>query len=162
VATSTTPMTEQPKQGGKCCGSCCDYRRAVIILSAISILFTIIGLVQGPRDVEVEDDDLAQDLEAIQDEYKTGNLVLSIFSLLMALVSLVGALQFNQHLVRKKQKHYSPRNNCAPRTISSFSKPNHSSFPTTHAYIYIIGWLERALCANQFYRCRRVRFQGNQ
>jgi large-conductance mechanosensitive channel len=93
------PMTQQPKQGGKCCGSCCDYRRAVIIISAISVLFTIISLARGEPEVQVEDDDLAKQFVAIQDDYKTNFLVLNIFSLIMALVSIVGAVQFNQHMI---------------------------------------------------------------
>jgi hypothetical protein len=124
------PMTEQPKQGGKCCGSCCDYRRAVIVLSAISIIFTVISLVQGPRDVQVEDDDLAQDIEAIQDEYKTGTLVLSIFSLIMALVSLVGALQFNQHLVRNTPTE--TKKLCCQKYRHLLNLTTYPSFHTAH------------------------------
>jgi Ca2+/Na+ antiporter len=92
-------MIDQPKQGGKCCGSCCDYRRAVIILSSISIILTIITLARGEQEVDVEDDDLAKQFTAIQDDYSTSSLILNICSLIMALVSIVGAIQFNQHMV---------------------------------------------------------------
>jgi hypothetical protein len=111
------PMTQQPKQGGKCCGSCCDYRRAVIIISAISVLFTIISLARGEPEVQVEDDDLAKQFVAIQDDYKTNFLVLNIFSLIMALVSIVGAVQFNQHMVRNTRTE---TKNCIARNLVIF------------------------------------------
>jgi hypothetical protein len=126
VAVATIPMAQQPKQGGKCCGACCDYRRAVIVLSAISILFTVITLISGPRDLKVDDDDLAQDIEEIQDEYKTGTLIMSIFSLIMAVVSLVGAIQFNQYLVRNACTAET-ENWCCQKS-RHFLNPNHTSF----------------------------------
>lgn len=45
-ATSTdVPMHLQSKIGSKCCGCCCDFRRAVIILNIIFICFYIISLI---------------------------------------------------------------------------------------------------------------------
>ena len=39
TSSSNAPMWQQEKQGSKCCGCCCDYRMAVIILSIIRLLY---------------------------------------------------------------------------------------------------------------------------
>ena len=100
-AAATVPMAQQLKQGGKCCGSCCDYRRAVIIMSLVAILFNAIGFSAG-RDPELTDNQLEDEIVSIQDDYATATLVTSIISIIMALVSLIGAIQFNQYMVRTK------------------------------------------------------------
>ena len=58
----------EEKQGKKCCGFCCDFRRAVIVMAILGIIeFTILIIVQvfgiafGASIVaEAEDDDLVQ------------------------------------------------------------------------------------------------------
>jgi hypothetical protein len=39
------PVTTGEKLGGKCCGCCCDYRRAVIVMAIIGIVFNSIYLI---------------------------------------------------------------------------------------------------------------------
>ena len=38
---SSTPMYQQEKQGARCCGFCCDYRRAVIIICILIGMFSL-------------------------------------------------------------------------------------------------------------------------
>lgn len=48
VATATAVATVSPddeKLGAKCCACCCDYRRAVIVLAIMGIVFSVIYLV---------------------------------------------------------------------------------------------------------------------
>jgi len=43
-------MADEPKQGSKCCGCCCDFRRAVIIMNIILVvleLFVLIVMATG-------------------------------------------------------------------------------------------------------------------
>lgn len=89
------------KQGGVCCFFCCDYRRAVIIMSSISVflgVFGIIGAIRG-RQVYYEDEAVAEDIEAITDSYKTQNIVLSLIGFVFAGCSLFGSLKFRWNLV---------------------------------------------------------------
>eukprot|EP00525_Craspedostauros_australis_P001667 CAMPEP_0198108982 /NCGR_PEP_ID=MMETSP1442-20131203/994_1 /TAXON_ID= /ORGANISM="Craspedostauros australis, Strain CCMP3328" /LENGTH=121 /DNA_ID=CAMNT_0043764415 /DNA_START=93 /DNA_END=455 /DNA_ORIENTATION=- len=36
------PMHDQPKMGAKCCGCCCDFRRAVIVVMIISMVLSFL------------------------------------------------------------------------------------------------------------------------
>lgn len=38
-------MKDQEKQGGKCCFFCCDYRRAVVVISILQMLNSLVWLV---------------------------------------------------------------------------------------------------------------------
>jgi hypothetical protein len=65
------PMLEQEKVGSKCCGCCCDFRRAVIILDCCLIFYSVMTLfsLAFPDDVRSKqfevlgiDDDQVQDV----------------------------------------------------------------------------------------------------
>ena len=101
------PMDQQEKQGGKCCNCCCDYRRAVIALAIVSIVFGILGLAaQGQNNNNtsaIGDDDLVQDfvedIEELEDKYQTGSIVMAVLGFAMAFVSLGGGIWFNWVMV---------------------------------------------------------------
>jgi len=91
------PMHQQEKQGAKCCGCCCDYRRAVIIIAIIFICVTAISLIFAVLAVSLPgvsnfDDD---EIEEIFNGNTTRNIATSAVSFVMALVALLGARFYN-------------------------------------------------------------------
>lgn len=92
------PMHEQQKQGGKCCGGCCDYRRAVIVLCIISLVFAVIGIVNPSLNSSFEDDEFPELAEIVSD-HSTNLLIMGIVHILMTVVALVGAIIFNFYMV---------------------------------------------------------------
>ena len=95
-------MHQQEKQGGKCCGCCCDYRRAVIVLACISIVLGILGLASNPNQQNnnnINDDELEQEIEDIADSYRTSSIIVTAIGLAMALLALGGGITFNWMMV---------------------------------------------------------------
>jgi len=91
------PMRDQEKQGGKCCGGCCDYRRAVIILCIVSLVFSTIGLLNSAGST-VDDEGYPRLTEIFKDHY-TGILIVSIVGIVLTIVELFGAIIFNFYMV---------------------------------------------------------------
>jgi hypothetical protein len=92
------PMHQQEKQGGKCCGGCCDYRRAVIVLCIVSLVFSVIGIINPALDSSFEDAAYPE-LSKIISDHSTDLLIMGIVHIVMTLVALVGALIFNFYMV---------------------------------------------------------------
>jgi hypothetical protein len=92
------PMHQQEKQGGKCCGGCCDYRRAVIVLCIVSLVFSVIGIINPALDSSFEDAAYPE-LSKIISDHSTDILIMGIVHIVMTLVALVGALIFNFYMV---------------------------------------------------------------
>ncbi|CAJ1934364.1 unnamed protein product [Cylindrotheca closterium] len=92
------PMHEQAKQGGKCCGGCCDYRRAVIVLCIISLVFSIIGIVNPALSQAFQAEEYPE-LEQIVKDHNTSLLIIGIVHIVMTVIALVGAIIFNFYLV---------------------------------------------------------------
>jgi len=97
TAVSEVPMRDQEKQGGKCCGGCCDYRRAVIILSIISLVFSIISLL-GTFDPTFDESEYP-DLTKIVEDHALNILIVQIVGIVMTVTGLVGAVIFNFYMV---------------------------------------------------------------
>lgn len=98
MAVTATPMSSQQKLGGKCCGGCCDYRRAVIVLGIISIIFSILGVVSPARNTQFE----LSEYPELEDIIKTNGqrvLIISIVHIVMTVISMVGAIMFNWVMV---------------------------------------------------------------
>ena len=68
------------KLGGKCCGCCCDYRRAVIIVNAVGIALGLLGLV------------LSFGLSG-------SGFIFVILDIIFSIVAIVGAIQYNVIMV---------------------------------------------------------------
>jgi hypothetical protein len=98
------PMHLQEKMGNKCCGSCCDYRRAVIIMNAIFIgigVFFIIGS-DGADDWirdTYEDDEFVDEITLIVKEYYTKRTIFLGVALITAVIAQAGAVHFNVWMV---------------------------------------------------------------
>mmetsp|Transcript_29081 Transcript_29081/g.61877 ORF Transcript_29081/g.61877 Transcript_29081/m.61877 type:complete len:184 (+) Transcript_29081:59-610(+) len=110
VIASATPFST--KQGHSCCGGCCDTRRAVIILSIVSIIGKLIGLIfvdsagrfmnGAANSFSFDDDSLNQAKDqATNNTSSAFNVVMLLQSIgiLTAGVSIVGAFIFNKYLV---------------------------------------------------------------
>jgi hypothetical protein len=100
-ATSSVPMWQQEKQGAKCCGCCCDYRRAVIVVAIIGIVFSVINVITILT-VSTIGATGAIDDDEVEDVFK-GTIAVSAaltgIALLTSVCGLIGALKFNIWLV---------------------------------------------------------------
>jgi uncharacterized membrane protein HdeD (DUF308 family) len=94
-------MMYQEKQGGRCCGICCDYRRAVIILGIISIITGILDFLMAKDTVyTMDDDELVQELEDLLEEYRIPNLVLGVLFIIFGIIAVIGGVRFSAKVVR--------------------------------------------------------------
>lgn len=99
---SSLPMWQQEKQGAKCCGCCCDYRRAVIVLAIITIcidigyiLLALIAASTPTTRVDADDDAVL----AVYEDSATYQAIFSGVSLFCSICALLGANKFNIPLV---------------------------------------------------------------
>jgi hypothetical protein len=102
AATSGIPMWQQEKQGAKCCGCCCDYRRAVIIIAIIFICIAVISIILTVAAVSVPSYSIEIDDDAVLEIWDEGLKRAAIFSgigLFFSICALVGAQKFNVMLI---------------------------------------------------------------
>lgn len=108
---SSLAMEHQPKVGGKFLG-CCDYRRAVMILSVVTVitsLMDIVFLVVNITGSENEDFAPGFDDDVLVDEIYQVNLdlgksvsIVNALEVIFGVVSLYGALHFKSLHVREQ------------------------------------------------------------
>jgi len=110
---SSIPMWQQEKQGAKCCGCCCDYRRAVVMIAIITLILresTIFGIVfyfsLPDASTQQTSNELTKLVDMINREDENIRMVLLGISTVTAIASLIGALKFNAHLVALKVVGY--------------------------------------------------------
>jgi hypothetical protein len=100
-AASSVPMWQQEKVGAKCCGCCCDYRRAVIVVAIIGIVFGVINVITLVTVSSIGFTGAIED-DQVKDVLKGPVAVaaaLTIISLLTSICGLFGALKYNIWLV---------------------------------------------------------------
>lgn len=75
----------------------CDYRRAVIILCIISLVFSVLGLVTNTNSAT----DISQypRLQEILDDQVTNATIVGVVGIVMTIGALVGAIVFNFYAV---------------------------------------------------------------
>jgi len=103
---SDVPMWRQEKLGAKCCGCCCDYRRAVIMIAVMTLFFsffTVLGVIlewslPGVSSPNI-DNEIKEGLEKIEEGDKNVRIALFVVSTVTSIASLIGALNFNASLV---------------------------------------------------------------
>jgi hypothetical protein len=101
TANSGTPMRQQEKQGAKCCGCCCDYRRATIAISIISIILGMAALVEALAAIasvallNVNDDEVLSRLEDGQKQ----SAILTGVGIVTWICALVGAMKYTVPLI---------------------------------------------------------------
>jgi hypothetical protein len=101
LTATSVPMWQQKKEGAKCCGCCCDYRRAVIVLAIIRIVFAVINIITVVTFSSIVFAGAVED-DQVEDISK-GNVGIAAaligIGLLTSICGLVGALKFNIWLV---------------------------------------------------------------
>jgi hypothetical protein len=103
VATvADTPIDSQTRQGSTCCGCCCDYRRAVIIVNIFLIVVGSITMVQYSRgaqamgqNYDLDDDGL---VDIVEDTYRQQAILLGV-GVFASIVALIGAMRYNIYMV---------------------------------------------------------------
>jgi hypothetical protein len=101
AAVADTPLHSQTKQGAKCCGCCCDYRRAVIIVNLIFIILYITNVIlytdgnQALWRLDLDDDGL---LDVVEDTYRQLAILYGV-GLFASIVAIVGACRYNVYMV---------------------------------------------------------------
>ena len=89
------------KQGRSCFGCLCDMRRAIVILSALGMIFSIAGVLTNRFlvfDPAQDDADDPEDVNRLEDLFRLhiGMTILAIFGYMFA---IRGGLKFNKRLV---------------------------------------------------------------
>jgi hypothetical protein len=92
VTVSAVSRGPREKIGHKCCGCCCDVRRAVVAVNVIMVVFESLALIifADARNVDVEED-------AQEDFPWTALMIISGVSLLASCVGVYGALTYNNY-----------------------------------------------------------------
>jgi len=105
------PMYLQTKKGGTCCGFCCDFRRATIMVNSIIIslsAFSVASLLTRPdteeiiqeyQEIAIDDDQVLEELASIADTTFVAGAVLAGVLLVFTAVPLYGAYVFNAGMV---------------------------------------------------------------
>ena len=98
-------LHHQAKQGGKCCGCCCDYRRAVGILGAVLVCMSVMDLAVTARRVGTihdyapppfDDDQLDNQLAALNETYRIPYIWMHTAAVLFGTISVASAWFFSQ------------------------------------------------------------------
>lgn len=85
------------RQGSTCCGCCCDYRRAVIIVNiVIGILEAILLILVAVGNTNVS---VAGDGREIPSQYQKIEMIFSGISILLSALAIAGAYTYNIILV---------------------------------------------------------------
>jgi hypothetical protein len=92
------------KEGHKCCGGCCDMRRAVIIVNLINAFFLVLGILAMLTLTKIDPDDYTDDeVEAavsnVDKASVTVVIVISLCKLGLNLLGVYGAITYNIYMV---------------------------------------------------------------
>ena len=90
------PMGQQAKVGAKCCGCCCDYRRALIVVASIGIALTVISFISALNAISTASNYGA---EASVDNSVGIVVIVAILGVSASVCALFGAIHFNIWLV---------------------------------------------------------------
>jgi hypothetical protein len=109
TAPTTPSQDKQEKQGRSCFGCLCDMRRAVVILSALSILLNSVAIVtnkfvlfdKAQEDIAAadDDDDMDNSSKRIDDLFRI-YVILSCVGMVGYLGAIVGGIKFYQPFVK--------------------------------------------------------------
>jgi hypothetical protein len=92
------------KEGHKCCGACCDMRRAVIIVNLINATFLIIGILAVLTLTTIDPDDYTDDqvdeaVSNVSNGSATVVILVSLLKLVLNLLGIYGAMTYNMYMV---------------------------------------------------------------
>jgi hypothetical protein len=100
-ANSGTPMWQQEKQGAKCCGCCCDFRRATIVVSMVFIVLgviIVIGTLAATATFVVLNANDDEVLSLLEDGQKQSAILTGV-GIVTWICALVGAMKYNVPLI---------------------------------------------------------------
>ena len=94
------PIRNGFKQGHKCCGGCCDMRRAVIIVNIINCTFLLLAImslaaIKGADPDNYTDDEVSKALADVDGESVGAVIAISVIKLAINALGIYGALQYN-------------------------------------------------------------------
>ena len=110
VPVEGTPVDDAnklPKQGHKCCGGCCDVRRAVMIVNIVNatlLLFGMFGVLatnklSGQAEDLYDDDEMLETLAEFSNSFPLGAFIaIQVVKILCSVAGIIGALKFNIYL----------------------------------------------------------------
>jgi len=92
------------KQGHKCCGGCCDMRRAVIIVNIINAIVLTMGLfsvlaarkLSDEVDGQVDDDEVSAALEEFNSLPLGGFLAIQTAKIVLSVIGIFGAAKYSE------------------------------------------------------------------
>jgi hypothetical protein len=128
-------LSSRVKQGHKCCGGCCDVRRAVIIVNLISVFSVVFGLALFASAL------VRSDFEEKMNGQTVG-MVIAILEMVFYGMGVYGAISYNQWLVASALALYS-----ALVVYSIASVVNSVLMADEFWYFYFFGVLRNALFA---------------
>jgi len=99
-AGDAVPMWQQEKLGAKCCGCCCDYRRALMVVASIGITLIVISFIVALNAISAASS--AASSYGVEDsaDYSVEIVVIvSFLGVSASVCALVGAVRFNIWLV---------------------------------------------------------------
>jgi hypothetical protein len=96
-----------PKRGHKCCGCCCDVRRAVIVVNcvvgglALLNLFEVIAIKTGVEhaSTKLDDDEIINALNKLRDEPIATLVIRVIITMICCCFGVLGAIQYSVWMV---------------------------------------------------------------
>jgi hypothetical protein len=92
------------KRGHKCCGGCCDVRRAVIIVNLVSIGLAVVGLMGIAALTQMDenmfdDDEVKTALTGLDGTSMGVASAIIIFRMMFNCLGIYGAIQYRQYYV---------------------------------------------------------------
>jgi hypothetical protein len=92
------------RRGHRCCGCCCDVRRAVIIVNTVNIvicLFALLGISVLSRidPATIDDDEARAKIESISDMQIDMGIAEVVIQIICQSIGIYGAVCYNQYLV---------------------------------------------------------------
>ena len=94
------PMGQQAKVGAKCCGCCCDYRRALIAVASIGIAIIVISFISTLNAISAASSTASSyGVEASVDNSVGIVVIVAILGVSASVCALGGAIHFNIWLV---------------------------------------------------------------
>lgn len=111
LATAVDTAETDKRKTELCCGSCCDYVKACVIVDIIFIAFTGLGIIASVAgfsllnsidESDLDDDELIQDFTDVQDDLNTTYVILMArqgVCILFAALGIAGAAKYNKGLV---------------------------------------------------------------
>mmetsp|Transcript_1133 Transcript_1133/g.2507 ORF Transcript_1133/g.2507 Transcript_1133/m.2507 type:complete len:233 (-) Transcript_1133:328-1026(-) len=117
LATAVDTEESDKRKADLCCGSCCDYLRACVIVNIVTIVYNGLGIflyiigvsflnsAVNSDDIVFDDDEVEAMVDQVNDMFVIA-FVLAGLSLLFAIIGIVGAAKYNKAVVLATGVYY--------------------------------------------------------